>query len=118
MAAAVPDDVFGLRTFRALGDLELHQLTLAERTVAVLLDLGIVNENVTASLILENETVAFVLIEPFYFASLTQIQAPLSSIKNHPVRERKSGIPFNRTPVNSTAERDTPKMMFHYITPL
>jgi len=72
-AAAVPDHVFGLGTFRAFGDIELYLLAFAERTVPIFLDLRIMHEDVPAAFVLEDEPVTFVLVKPFDFANLTQI---------------------------------------------
>lgn len=57
-------DLLGLGTLGTLGDLELHALRLVERTVAVALDGGVVDEHVGAATILGDEAEALLSVEP------------------------------------------------------
>src|SRR5580765_260879 len=60
-------DVAGLRALGAVDDLELHCLALFERTEAVALNGGVVHEDVTASVALD-EPVALGVVEPLDLA--------------------------------------------------
>src|SRR6185295_16579149 len=68
-------DVAGLRALGAVDDFELHGLALFERTESVALNGGIVNENVTAAVPL-NEPVALGVVEPLDLACDTHRSLP------------------------------------------
>jgi hypothetical protein len=57
-------DLLGLRTLRALRDLELDALALLEGAVAGGVDRGVVDEDVGAAAVLGDEPVALLSVEP------------------------------------------------------
>src|ERR1700704_4664983 len=103
-------DVAGLRAFRTVNDLEFDRLAFLERTEAVALDSRIVNEDVTASVALD-ESVTLGVVEPLDLAcdahrscsyllgrqraaaSLNQPRQPLPKQKKRP---RCAAFPFRR----------------------
>jgi hypothetical protein len=60
--------MLGLGAFGALAGGELHPLVFLEAAVTVSLDDGVVNEDVTCSVIGGDETIAFVGVEPLHCA--------------------------------------------------
>src|SRR5204863_9938853 len=68
-------DVSGLRTFGAVNDLEFHRLTFLERTEPVALNGRVVDEDVTASVALD-EPVTFGVVEPLDLACDTHRSLP------------------------------------------
>src|SRR5437764_11904307 len=60
-------DVAGLRALGAVNDLELHRLTLLERSEAVALNGRVVHEDIAASVALD-ESVSLRVVEPLDLA--------------------------------------------------
>src|SRR5207302_6648633 len=62
-------DVRRLRALGALGDLELHLLTLCEAAEALHLDGRVVDEHVLAASVGSDEAIAFRIVEPLHGTS-------------------------------------------------
>ncbi len=72
-------DVDGLGAFTPLTRLELHPLTLGQRAESVHRDVGVVYEDIIATVVGNDESVAFFLVEPF---DRTGGQLPILQLRN------------------------------------